>query len=885
MARLGSLLRGISVVLLLAGVSGCNSEKAGHVEDEAQLAGRDAASFQHASEDYFKGMDSGVELNTREVKGRNMWLVWTGGNDRFWDGMTASTFGAFDLLKIVAPAPTPDHPYDRSNRWEQLGLVNEPCFTKAAGPDPGRFGLYLDVRGQAPSGQAAAGGPCPADPFENPGEYPGVKIGARGTVLHAPGKPDVQFPVGSYYGYPSGIVGLRLFPNPAFDSKAYAYWDARRYYSDPSYYNDAKLVRPYRVGMSCGFCHVGPSPTHPPKDPENPQWTELNSTVGAQYMWVDRLFAFERNPRNFMYQLVHTYRQGSMDTSLVSTDNINNPRTMNAIYNLEDRLKLAKLLAHERLTGGGLNNKQFNSYISEGWLTTLFHAPDKVETPHVLKDGSDSVGALGALNRVYLNIGLFSEEWLLHFRAVVGGAPISPIRISTAERNSAYWRATEAGTPETALFFLKAAQPDRLPAQASGADAAAIDRGKTVFADTCARCHSSKQPDGLKELAAMGSDRCTGPGYLDCFHTYWDRTRTADYKRRMEAIVHAPDFLDHNYLSTELRVPSTLLRTNACSPLATNAIRGNIWDNFSSESYKRLPSVGTITLQDPFTGADRQYRMPAGGRGYTRPPSLVSLWSTAPFLLNNSVGPDSVGAHLYGVGPAQGGGYDHDLIDPSIEARQRVFQASIQQLLWPTTRNRDSMLPAVIRGKIDRTTQQSELRIPAGYIPQDLEPAVGFLGGLFPGLVQPAPASREVYGVDPKAAHEAKKDIVLGPIPGGMPVSILANTQLRAESGKPWTILVHWVRVLKLAWLMNKDLRALPPNPTDEQLHRQFVNARAPLMELSKCPDFVVNRGHLFGTAEFNGPAHLTADERSWGQEAPLSDTDKNALIAFLKTF
>ena len=39
----------------------------------------------------------------------------------------------------------------------------------------------------------------------------------------------------------------------------------------------------------------------------------------------------------------------------------------------------------------------------------------------MLKDGSDSVGALGALNRVYLNIGLFSEEWLLHFRPLIGG--------------------------------------------------------------------------------------------------------------------------------------------------------------------------------------------------------------------------------------------------------------------------------------------------------------------------------------------------------------------------------------------------------------------------------------------------------------------------------
>ncbi len=50
----------------------------------------------------------------------------------------------------------------------------------------------------------------------------------------------------------------------------------------------------------------------------------------------------------------------------------------------------------------------------------------------MLKDGSDSVGALGALNRVYINIGLFSEEWLLHFRALLGGEPISPIPIETA---------------------------------------------------------------------------------------------------------------------------------------------------------------------------------------------------------------------------------------------------------------------------------------------------------------------------------------------------------------------------------------------------------------------------------------------------------------------
>ena len=58
----------------------------------------------------------------------------------------------------------------------------------------------------------------------------------------------------------------------------------------------------------------------------------------------------------------------------------------------------------------------------------------------MLKDGSDSVGALGALNRVYLNIGLFSEEWLLHFNPLVGGKTITPIEIADAEKNSSYWK-------------------------------------------------------------------------------------------------------------------------------------------------------------------------------------------------------------------------------------------------------------------------------------------------------------------------------------------------------------------------------------------------------------------------------------------------------------
>ena len=44
------------------------------------------------------------------------------------------------------------------------------------------------------------------------------------------------------------------------------------------------------------------------------------------------------------------------------------------------------------------------------------------------------------------------------------------------------------------------------------------------------------------------------------------------------------------------------------------------------------------------------------------------------------------------------------------------------------------------------------------------------------------------------------------------------------------------------------------------------------LYEFSACQDYVVNRGHYFGTNKF-------------GEEPGLSDADKRALIEFLKTF
>ena len=99
-------------------------------------------------------------------------------------------------------------------------------------------------------------------------------------------------------------------------------------------------------------------------------------------------------------------------------------------------------------------------------------------------------------------------------------------------------------------------------------------------------------------------------------------------------------------------------------------------------------SRGTI----PSPASRSTYTMPAGGRGYTRPPSLVSVWSTAPFLLNNYGGSVRSGARRW-------------------KRRMRSFKTSIEQMLWPEKRDQDAVLGDKVPGMIDRTTQQSFLRV------------------------------------------------------------------------------------------------------------------------------------------------------------------------------
>src|SRR4030095_9342579 len=104
----------------------------GKVLDEAQCAGRTAESFPAADEDYFADMDYGATRNPKQVaadlaayvpgitpeqavsaavKGRNNWIVWTGGNDRLWDVLSVQSVGLLDFVKVMS-----NHPSQKSYR-------------------------------------------------------------------------------------------------------------------------------------------------------------------------------------------------------------------------------------------------------------------------------------------------------------------------------------------------------------------------------------------------------------------------------------------------------------------------------------------------------------------------------------------------------------------------------------------------------------------------------------------------------------------------------------------------------------------------------------------------------------------------------------------------
>ena len=101
----------------------------------------------------------------------------------------------------------------------------------------------------------------------------------------------------------------------------------------------------------------------------------------------------------------------------------------------------------------------------------------------------------------------------------------------------------------------------------------------------------------------------------------------------------------------------------------------------------------------------------------------------------------------------------------------------------------------------------------------------------------------------------------------------LGQPESDIESGDTTDTVAQAKKVLALVLKIKHALKAVE-GKSDEEAREVFASVRTPLLDLNKCPDFVVNRGHYFGTS-------YVKDK----DEPGLSDDDKRALIEFLKTF
>jgi hypothetical protein len=341
---------------------------------------------------------------------------------------------------------------------------------------------------------------------------------------------------------------------------------------------------------------------------------------------------------------------------------------------------------------------------------------------HILKGGEDSIGAREAIQRVYFNIGSCSEEcWLNHLTDLRQLDPNqrnygqTPFDIGQCRRDCAGFRAIEDRLDFIAQFFLAVKPADLYQARGlddvgdlieqleaePGVGKGGWAKGKAVFVKNCARCHSTQsQPSDATDFTALK-----------------DGERV-------------------DWLGNDKEIPASEVGTYRCRSLHSNHMKGHVWEEYASETYRARKAVNFQGSRDV---AD-------GGLGYYRNISLINVWAHAPFLHNNAIGPEICGkpgrsdkaTDLYRspyvtidtTSATSAGRYKRVSdppacwpYDPSVEGRYKLFQASMDELLNPQKRvQKVSLLDEPIRlavgpstlGNRDIKIKQIKLTVPAG---------------------------------------------------------------------------------------------------------------------------------------------------------------------------
>ncbi|MGB1562052.1 MAG: hypothetical protein ACPHN2_11190 [Sinimarinibacterium flocculans] len=450
----------------------------------------------------------------------------------------------------------------------------------------------------------------------------------------------------------SGVLGYRKYhADPLKDESGKVVFDPA---TSPYREDELQKNLRYVLGGPCVQCHVAFDPTNPPENPNEPEWENLHATIGNQYTMQPMQYVMGTPEDSLVRQVLgRGHRVGTIDTSLVATDFQHNPGTQNNVMDFFNKRLFEEEMKHP----------------VTGKISTA-------RTRAVLKGGEDSVGEHLALIRVYVNIGMCTEEcWAPNF-PVPGSffgekAEQQPFRIAQCAKDCEAWNHADAKMPDLAAFLmtggptylLKAVDVDGTPGSAF-VDTAKVPQGRKVFARECAQCHSSRvAPDNIradKEALARFYE-----GHVFGSEQFWkleftEQERSSDAFKAKYLVADADGNMRprqfagdgpngggvfaQDWLSNDEPVPFHIVGTNRCRALHDNHNEGHIWEEFSSETYKQRPSPGAepnvINRMVPLLGGKQVpgERVIAGGPGYLRNFSLLSVWATAPFLHNNAIG-------------------------------------------------------------------------------------------------------------------------------------------------------------------------------------------------------------------------------------------------------
>ena len=238
----------------------------------------------------------------------------------------------------------------------------------------------------------------------------------------------------------AGVVGIRKYPNPN--------------------YTPTNGQPPVLIGVACAGCHAGLDPANPPADPNHPAWANIHATTGNQFIKIGKIFSGHLSTHDPRWQVFNTWAPGTVDTTAIESDGINNPGIITQFFDFPDR-------------------PYFNLHYNGAGITV--HRAGQ--------GGEDDAGCALAATRVYFNIGMCAAECMVSHL----GPPQTPIDLNQCARDCADFNQEQIDVQDLCAFIQTPPEPKLANAPGGSAmiDNNAAGHGYDVFKANCAGCHST----------------------------------------------------------------------------------------------------------------------------------------------------------------------------------------------------------------------------------------------------------------------------------------------------------------------------------------------------------------------------------------------------------